>query len=146
MYLLRLSDFNETWIFSTDFRKKSSIFKFRENRLVGDEFSRQTDIHGQDNSHFRNSANAAADCSWCVEKSLWRRNGEPAWFLNNLFYKRRNLVTCPSRKREFYTLGPIFPLLSILCSQKWRKKTLCLKWTRRQIQTEEWAPPFFSFC
>jgi hypothetical protein len=38
------------------------------------------------------------------------------WFLNNLFYERRK--ACPSSKREIYTIGPIFPLLSILFSMK----------------------------
>ena len=36
-YPLFLSDFNKTWIFSTDFQKNSQIQNFVEIRSVGDE-------------------------------------------------------------------------------------------------------------
>ena len=47
---LFLSDFNETRIFSTDFRKKYLDIKFRGNPLVGAEmFHMETDSHEEVN-------------------------------------------------------------------------------------------------
>ena len=53
-YLLLLSDFNETWIFSTDFRKKTTNIKFNENPSCGSRVipCGRTDRHDEDNSRF----------------------------------------------------------------------------------------------
>jgi len=56
---LLLSDFNSTWIFSTDLKKKTRTSSFTKIRRVGVEpfhtdgkTDRKTDSHEEDNSRF----------------------------------------------------------------------------------------------
>ena len=54
-YSLFLSDLNESWIFSTDFRKNAQISNFTRIRPVGAELfhaDRQTDTHDEANNRF----------------------------------------------------------------------------------------------
>jgi hypothetical protein len=78
-YPLFLSDFNETWIFSTDFRKKkkpkhqissksvqSGVELFHADRLTDGRTDRQTDGHGEDNSHFSQFCERKPETGWQV--------------------------------------------------------------------------------
>jgi hypothetical protein len=58
-HILFLSDFNATWIFSTNFQKIFNISNCTNIRLVGAESFHtdgQTDRHDEANSRFRNFA------------------------------------------------------------------------------------------
>ena len=68
-YAIFLSDFNEIWIFSADFKKKCSNIKFHENSLseskvfhvdgqTDRQTGRQADRHDKTKSLFTISANA----------------------------------------------------------------------------------------